>query len=202
MLAICVEHNGNRIATVNTGGFEVLAVHVSGSRDREEFATLDFSGGRYGADNKVSLIWVSELVLNAGDVVSVSLSPPVPVSDQGRTLAELFPEEDWDGEFVMPDIDEAMHEVEARPRFHDAFCFSLDSSSGKRYAGTTRPPESHFALTVLWNHVEPDQAHMSLSSNSLENVRRREGGRKQAYERMTVGSSVSFRLIASALNIN
>ena len=202
MLSICIEHNGNRIATVNSDGFDVLAVNLSGSRDREEFATLDFSGCRNDADDRASLIWISELMLHAGDVVTVSLLPPASVSDQGKTLAELFPDEDWHGEFVMPDIEEAMREVEARPRFHDAFCFSLDSSSGKHYAGTTRPPESQFGLTVLWNFVEPEQAHMSLSSNSLDNVRRREAGRKHVYERMMVGSTVSFRLIASALSIN
>ena len=202
MLAICIEHNGNRISSVNTGGFDVLAVNLSGSRDRREFATLNFSGVRSSGGDKVSLTWISELMLHAGDVVSVSLLPPAEHSDQGKTLAELFPDEDWDGEFAMPDMDEVMREAEARPCFHDAFCFSLDSSSGKRYAGTTRPPESQFALTVLWNFVEPEQAHMSLSSTSLENVRRREAGRKHVYERMRAGSSVSFRLIASALNIN
>ena len=51
MPAICIDYNGSRLATVNTEGFDVLAVRVYGSCDREQFASLDFSGGRYGGDD-------------------------------------------------------------------------------------------------------------------------------------------------------
>lgn len=199
MPAICIDHNGTRRATVNTDRFEVLSVRVHSSCYNEEFARLDFSGGRYGADDKVSLVWINEMPLKAGDEVSLSLVPSAAVGDPGQTPAELFPGYDPDAEFAMPDLDEIRRVLKEKPVFHDAFMFRLDSSCGTHYAGCTRPPEYGFTLSVLWNWLSPEQARLSLTSVSFEDAVQRRMGRDHVREKIKVGDVVSFRMIASSV---
>ncbi|RJG11537.1 hypothetical protein [Massilia cavernae] len=200
MPAICVDCNGKRLATVNTDGFDVLALHVRGAQDQEPAAALDFSGASYGGDEQVSLTWIPALPLALGDVVTVSLTDPVSASDKGKTYEELFPDAGPKEDFKIPPLDQAFfEEIAKRQRFHGGFMFRLDTSSGTHYSGSTRAPEESFNFHVLWDFTRSGRARVGLSTNSLDDIRKREPGRNHVREELTTGGSVSFRVIASSV---
>lgn len=198
MPSICVDLNGKRLATVNSDGFDVLAVHVDGATAQEVLASLDFSG--YSREAEQSRIWINALPLNAGDEVTVSMDAPAEAPDKGTTIAQLYPDAEPAETYEFPKMtDEWFNEIASRRQYHAGFMFRLQSSLGTDYSGSTHKPESGFRFHVLWDFTRQNRARVALSSNSLENIRHRQKGRDHVREELATGRSVTLRVIGSSL---
>lgn len=191
--------DGQTIAAVNTEGYHVLTMHINGSRDSEQLATLDVSGGRYERDMPpVSLTWVSDIPLLANQLVAISMDGQGATSHAGKTIAELFPDEPV-GDATEPRITdftlsaEQMEEIRRRPVFHDKFAFEFKSSRGTDVAVQTAPEEDFFSFSVLWNWMEAE-AYVAVRSSTLDNLEARQPGRSHARERLAVGDHLSFQM--------
>lgn len=198
MPAICVDLNGKRLATVNTDGFDVMAVHVNSATDQEVVASLDFSG--YSQEAKESRIWINAVPLDAGDEVTVSMEAPAASTDKGNTIAELYPDAEPADTYAFPKMtDEWFNEIASRRQYHGGFMFRLRSSVGTDYSGSTHAPESGFGFHVLWDFTRQDRARVGLSSNSLEDLKHRRKWRDHVREELATGGFVSLRVIGSSL---
>jgi hypothetical protein len=194
MPGISVEVNGTRIATINLAGMEVVDLSVSGALDRPPGAIIH-SGGSYRKDGAYSyLIWIAEHALLPGEVLMVSLDESCGIADQGKTIDELYPDEEpcTRTDFT---IDENMAaELRARPRLHEAFLVQADTSSGQHAAAASDDLNTDFSFSLLWDSFRPNQARVRLATHCLDDVLSRTGGTTHLKTTLSVGDSASFVL--------
>jgi hypothetical protein len=182
------------IAAVNTGAYHILSMYIFGTRDSEQLATLDISGGAYEKDAPpMSLTWVSEAPLLANQLVVISMDAHGATSHAGKTVAELFPDEAPCATIDFKLTEDMLEEVRQRPKFHEQFSFEFKSSDGTEIAVQTAPEDLHFSLSVLWNQYE-DEARVALRTSTLADLEARRTGHFHALEKLSVGGQVSFRM--------
>ena len=71
MPALKVSVDGVSVATVCLDDYDVVSISAHGSRIDEDLARLDFSGGSHPENGESThLIWINELPLKVGQVVS------------------------------------------------------------------------------------------------------------------------------------
>jgi hypothetical protein len=196
MPGFSISLNGRNVAVVSTQGLNLLSVRIHGDVVGPEFAALDVSGGNYGeGQENVSLTWVAEQALHPGDQVSITLLDAATSSHAGKTIDELYPEDEqpmgpW------PSMELAFQQLATMPKVRTGFRFEVVSSQGDAIRSQTAPNDHLFAFSVLWNWLHPERARVSLSSNSLEQVEKREGGHDHTEFMLQCGQSVSLRVNA------
>jgi len=196
MPALKVSIDGAPVATVCTDGFDILTVQVHGTLVDSELATLDISGGRYPAvGESTHLIWANDTYLNHGQVVNVAFLENAPTSHAGKTIDELFPDEEPVTQTDFSLTDAMFAEIRARPKARDGFNFRLDMAHGLSVIGETRPADHGFGFSVLWAHTRTEEARVSLHSYSLEELEQRAPGNYYAKERMQFSDSIQFELL-------
>lgn len=94
MPGLAIELNGTHVSTISLSGMDVVDVSVHGALDRNPRAALDAMGGNYADGGYGHLIWVTEKSLSPGEVLSVKLIEACDITDQGRTIQELFPDDE------------------------------------------------------------------------------------------------------------
>jgi len=197
MPALSVSIDGKAIATVCTDGYDVLDVRVSGTRVDEELACLDVSGGSYPQEGESTyLIWVCELPLRPSQLVTISFLESGSSSHKGKTVAEMFPDEEPTTITDFTPTPKMINELQAKPRLREKFSFRLNSSLGTAYVGETEPDEHGFGMSLLWNSSQPERAKVSLHSFSLESLAAHGPLNKHVEEHMHFGGSVRFELVA------
>lgn len=197
MPALSVSIDGVTLATVSTDGYDVLSVRAGGTRIDNELATLDLSGGSYPEFGESTyLTWISDVPLQAGQVVTVTFLETASSSHGGKTIEELFPDEPPSTQTDFKPTAEMFAELRATPTLRDRFSFRLVSSSGTNFAGETAPDEHGFGFTVLWNSSSPERASASLHSYTLNNLEARGPMNNHVEERLRYGEWVQFELVA------
>jgi hypothetical protein len=197
MPAFSVSIDGAMLATVCTDGFDVLNVRASGTRIDDHLADLDISGGSYPENgNHTHLIWVNDLQLHLGQVITVSFLDHASSSHTGKTIDELFPDEEPTTDTDFKPTAEIFTELRKKPMLRDKFSFRLESSSGNTFAGETAPDAHGFGFSILWNSYHPERARVSLHSYTLDGLESRGPMSNHFEERLNFGSSVRFELIA------
>lgn len=194
MPGISVEVNGARVATISLAGREVVDVSVSGALDRDRKASLNAGGNHRVGDAYGYLIWIPEQALLAGDRVCVRLDESCGIADQGKTIEELYPDEEpcTRTDFT---IDEKMAaEVRARPRLHEAFAVQVETSSGELANAASDDRNTDFSFSVLWDSSRPNQARVRLATHCLDDVLARTGGTTHLKTTLAMGDSASFVL--------
>jgi hypothetical protein len=194
MPGISVEVNGTRIATISLAGQEVVDVSVSGSLERQPKAMLHAGGNHRVEDGYGYLIWIDERALLPGDVLRVSLDESCGIADQGKTIDELYPDEEpcTRTDFT---IDENMAaELRARPRLHEAFLVQAETSSGQQATAASDDLNTDFSFSLLWDSSRPNQARVRLATHCLDDVLARTGGTTHLKTMLSVGDSASFVL--------
>lgn len=94
MPALSVSVDGNELATVAIGDVTMMNASLSGQRWDHDAATLRMDGGNYDTrDGQPYRIWINEVPIEAGQIVTVSCIADTPTSHAGKTIAELFPDE-------------------------------------------------------------------------------------------------------------
>lgn len=173
-----VSVDGIQVAAVSTESLDVLSVNLSGTKIDEEFSGLGVSGGRYPSDGaSTHLIWLSELVVQPGQRVRVEVAASGSTSHAGKTIDELFPEDNADGEDSEEPKDSPLSRdavvdgIAARLQVRPGYCLGVESSSGTRCAANLSTEEHGFGVTFLWNSGRPERVSASLHTYSLEQLR-------------------------------
>jgi hypothetical protein len=197
MPAFRISVDDDVMATVNTEGFDLITVHVSGNRTWECRAMVDVAAGRYppGAPSSY-LIFLPDMQLLAGQRVTIALLADGVTGPAGKTIDELYPDESSLPETHDFSItDDRMAEIAALPVWHDSFAFDYLASDGTSMAIQTPPEDDSFSLSLLWDSMGgANPARVSLTSNNIVNVQARKFGTLYAEQRLEVGGYVSLTL--------
>jgi hypothetical protein len=167
-----------QLAAVSTHGLDVLTVNLGGSKVDEEFARLEFSGGRFPHDgSSAHMIWLSEVVVLPGQRVRVQVAASGSNSHPGKTIEELFPDEGGEKEEsetfdFSPEARAAvLDDLEKRPQIHPAYSFEVKNSSGQTFHGRLSADEHGFGASFLWNSTRPERVSASLHTYTLAQLR-------------------------------
>ena len=187
--------NGIRIATIDLTGMQVVDVSVTGALVREKKATLDAMGGNYADGENGFLIWINEHALLPGDLLSISFNEHCDISDQGKTMEELFPDEEPCTRSDFRISDEMAAEIRARPRLHDIFIVQAQTSSSQPIRATSDELNTDFSFRFLWDSTRPDEARVRLATYCLDDVLARTGGNQHLKTTLSLAESASFSLV-------
>ncbi len=164
--------NGTLLAQVRTDGYDVVSVAVQGTCVEDEVAELMMTGLKCPENGKpVYLTWINSYRLKAGDLVEVTIQDEGDTSHEGKTLAELFPEEVEPNEQMdfTPTTD-LFAKLRSKTRLREGFRFELETSRGSTYLGKTGDKGHGFGFTVLWNIQRPRRANLSLHSYTIDSL--------------------------------
>lgn len=198
MPSVSVLLEGELVATVSTSGYDVVSVHVHGTRIDDEFATLEMSGGVYPENGESThLIWINSRELRPGQLIEVRFQEKGETLHPGKTIEELFPE----GQSVDEPEDfkptQAMFaELRARPSRREGFSFQLLGSAGASFAGRTDSADHGFGFCVLWNSHRPERATYSLHAYTLDELETRAPMKDFVREYVEAPHAVSLRVDA------
>ncbi len=198
MPAICVLLDGVLLATVNTYGYDVVSVHVHGTRIDDDIATLEMSGGSYPKDaESTHLIWINSLELRPGQQIEVRFQETGETFPQGKTIDELFPGESTDGTSTDFRPTEGMFdELRAKPSHRDSVSLRLLSSTGTTFVGQTASSDHGFGFSLVWNSYHVNRAHNSLHAYTLDELESRKPMRDFVNEYVNVPYAVTLQVDA------
>lgn len=197
MLSIAISLDGTHLAPVCCDGFDVVSVRVGGTRVEEECATVGMSAGAYPDQGEsTNLMWVNEVAVLPGQTVAVSLLEASIMSHSGKTIAELFPDEERSNVDDFKPTPEMFQELRVKPRHRDGWSFWLSSTPGTLYTGRTAPEEHGFGFSVLWNMHRPERASVSLHSYTIDSLEHQTPMHDHVREHLQLGQSVAITVDA------
>jgi len=194
MAGLVVKVNGRLLASVSNADLNLISVYVHGDVIREEFAALEVTGGLYGhGDADKHLIWVNDHEVSRDDEVEISFGEDVSTSHAGRTIDELHPEpssQDGSGQ----SIDDLFEELSSRPKVREKFAFELTPPKGEVIRSSTGADDFAFHFSAMWKWTKPEEARVSLASNTLEKIVSRQDGLNHAKLTLQFGEKVTLRI--------
>ena len=191
---LAISLNGTELVTVSSDGLNILSVRVAGDRITPEFATLDVTGGLYGEEeDQKHLIWEPDRVISPGDEIAVTLLENATTSRPGKTIEELYPE-DREPDGPWQPIEQVFQDLAQRPVVREGFNFAVTPPSCRSIRAETLPNDHSFGFSVTWVWLHPERVRVSLSSNTLDGIAKREGGSTHAEFRLQYGQRVLFRV--------
>ena len=195
MPALSLSIDGITIATVNTDKLNVLDVNVHGTLVNE-YANLHFAGGFHPEKGEPTyLTWINELPLEIGQIVAVSFLDHALTSQKGKTIEELYPDEDLTNTENFKPFPEVVKEIRVMKKQREMFSFKTVSSQGNVLIGQTSPEEHGFGFSALWNAWQPEHVSVSLHTYTLENLESRTSLNYLTKEKISLGSEVQFVLL-------
>jgi hypothetical protein len=191
---LAISLNGTELVTISSDDLNILDVRVFGDRITPEFANLEISGGLYGdEENQKHLIWEPGRSISPGDEITVTLLENAWTSLPGKTIEELYLE-DKQAHGPWRPIEQVFQYLAQRPIVRDRFTFTVTPSSSRSIHAETLSDDHSFSFSVTWVWLHPERARVSLSSNTLEGIAKREGGSTHAEFRLQYGQHVQFRV--------
>jgi len=194
MPGITIELNGTHVATIDLARMEVVDVSVHGALDQNPKASLHAMGGNYSEGGCGHLIWVADQSLLPGETLSVKLTDECCISDKGRTIQELYPDDELSTQTDFTINDEMAAEIRARPRLHEAFSVQVETSNGQNAAALSNELNTSFSFGVLWNFIRPTEVRVRLNTHCLDDVLARKVGTNHLEGVLSFGDSASFSL--------
>lgn len=194
MPCLLIELDGKPVATIDLNGMVVVEASVHGALDQNPRAMLHASGGNYAEGACGHLIWVTEHPLLPGEVVSVKLCETCTNPDRGKTIDELYPDEEPLTKTDFTISDEMAAALRARPKLHDAFSVRVKTSQGQQAVAESDDRNTSFTFSVLWDSTRSSQARVHLSTHCLDDVLARKIGTKHLASVLSFGESASFSL--------
>jgi len=194
MAGFRVTVNGKQLASVSNEGLNIVTVQIHGDVIGEELAVIDVFGGLYeGNETDSHLIWVNDYEITSGDEVEVTFWDDIGTSHRGKTIEELHPET---GQQIGPwqPMEEIFKDLVKKPRLRKKFSFELVPSHGEIIHSSTGPNEYMFHFSAMWKWLKPEEARVSLTSNSLEGIEKRTDGEKHAGFSFQFGQGVKLRV--------
>jgi hypothetical protein len=185
------------VATVDTAGREVVAVHVGGTRVDEDYADLNVSGGVYGHEGQSNhRIWVNQMPLRIGQTVAVELLEHGIANGSGQTIEELYP--DHKPELSPPSTSRAelFDELRRASQIRSGYTVRLVPNDGSPTTLVTTSAEHGFGFSALWNNLHPNRMSVSLHTYTIDGVEAEMPGRDTYRGKLGLGSNVRLQLVA------
>jgi hypothetical protein len=193
MPALTVTLNGQFLVSVGTEGFDIVDVGISGDVLGPQHATLRVSGGSYPAGRPSTyLIWDDERHLSPGDRVSVEFSATGSTSRPGRTIEELYRDEEPMTSPAPETPEKMVEELKRRPKHFSSLAFELLNAEGRSVRAETLPSEHGYGFTVLWDSWRPETARAAVHTYTLDSLITKEDGRYHSNARLSYGQGVTF----------
>lgn len=183
---------------IDLTGMDMVDVSVHGALDSTQKATLEAWGGNYAVGGSGHLIWIAERALLPSEVLTVKLSDKYDkcdIADQGKTIAELYPD---DEPCTISDFsidDQRAAEIRARPRLHEDFIVQAETSSAKQVTAASDERNTDFTFNILWHNLWPTQARVRLATYCLTDVLARTAGTEHLQTMLCSNDSASFVLL-------
>ena len=195
MAVMSIAVDGATVAAVDLAQVDMLAVHLSGNLTRADAATLSCHGGTYPRNAPSTFrIWV-EQALSGREQVTVTLADSAPAAQltQGKTIAEMFPDEPPCERTDFTPTPAQDQELRNRPRVREGFSWALRTSTGIDLSGRNGADDDSITFSVVWTPDYPTQVRVNASTTNVDNLIRREGGTRLYNGMLDVGDSVTFR---------
>jgi len=195
MAVMHVTVDGATVAAVDLAQVDMFAVHLYGDLTSDHVAALSCHGGTYPEDGPSTFrLWVEKGLLEHAPLVTVTLADSAPAAQltQGKTIAEMFPDQPPCERTDFTPTPAEEDELRDRPRVREGFSWALRTSTGIDLSGRNGADDDSFAFSVLWTQDRPTQARVNASTTNVENVIRRAGGTKLYNGMLNVGDSVTF----------
>jgi hypothetical protein len=195
MTVMVVTVDGAQAAAVDLAQMDMLAVHISGDLTRPGLANLSCHGGTYPDDGDSTFrIWAEQDLDGPQRAITVALLEQAPAGPltQGKTIAELYPDEPPCERTDFTPTPAEEDEMRSRPRLRDAFSWSLHTADGTQLQGRNGPGDDSFGFSVVWTADRPAQARVHGSTTNIDNVLARRGGTELYRGSLAVGESVMF----------
>lgn len=167
---------------------------VHGALDQNPKASLHAMGGNYSEGGCGHLIWVADQSLLPGETLSVKMTDECCIADKGRTIQELYLDDEFSTQTDFTINDEMAAEIRARPRLHEAFSVQVETSNGQNAAALSNELNTSFTFGVLWNFTRPTEVRVRLNTHCLDDVLARKVGTNHLEGVLTFGDSASFSL--------
>ena len=196
MSAITVELDGTLLTTIDLDKLEVVDVSVHGALHQNPKARLSAHGGNFSQGGGGYLIWISEDSVPAGKVLTVKFADSCGVSDKGKTIRELFPDETVSKRTDFTIDSQMAAELRSRPRLYEKFTVSVESPDDVHSTVTSDDRNTDFIFGILWDATRPTQARLRFATYCLEDVLARREGTVHIKTTILFGESASFRLVS------
>lgn len=194
MAGFLVTVNGKQLVSVSNEGLNIFTVQIHGDVIGEELATIEVFGGHYGdGESDKHLIWVDDYEITAKDEVEVIFCKNIDTSHPGKTIEELHPEAENQSGPWQP-IEEISKDLAKQPRLRDKLTVELVPPHGESIRASTADDEYGFHFIAMWRWLKPEEARVSLTSNSLEGIAKQVAGLKHAGFSLQFGQGVKLRV--------
>ena len=195
MPGISVQVNGERVATIDLAGLNLVNVFVHGTLDGEQHATLSAHGGDYGNGRGGHLIWIAEHALLPGEVVTFTYLETCEGGDQGKTIAQLWPDAEADTRTDFSIDSQMAAEIRSRPRLRESFHVRVETSAGLRVTATSDDRNTDFNFSLLWSGIGEARARLRLETYCFDDVLNGPGGTEHLKTPVSFGGSASFTVV-------
>lgn len=196
MAGITVEFDGTKLTTIELDKLEVVDVSVHGALDQNPKARLSAFGGNYSHGGGGHLIWISESSVPEGKVLTVRFTDSCGISDKGRTIQELFPDDISCKQIDFTINSEMAAELRSRPRLYEKFTVSAESSHGAHSTVASDDRNTDFTFNILWDWTRQNQARLRFATYCLDDVLARREGTVHIKATISFDESASFTLVS------
>jgi len=197
MPALRISIDETHVLTVSADGLDLVDVRVSATKVESDLAAVEVHGGSYSKpDESRFLFWLEHRPLQAGQRVSVEFSQDGESSWPGKTVEELYPDEQAETEETQspfPSREAMLDQLTLRAHEHDRLSCKVNLPT-RSVEAETEPEEHGYAFGVSWHSHRPNRARVSLHTYSIESMRLNENGVSHVQESLSFGESVSLEV--------
>ena len=194
MAGFRIKVNEKELVSVSNEDFNILTVQVQGDVLGDELAEIEMHGGYYGEDKpKTHYIWLNGYEVKESDEIEIEFLENLETSTPGKTIEELFPENDEKNE-TSESMEELFSYLSQQPRKRQGFSIELEHSSGDIKRCLIPPEDYSFMFIIMWKWHAPERASVSLTSNTLEGVAKQKSGTAHARAKLSFGEGVKIRV--------
>jgi hypothetical protein len=192
---LIVRINKKVIASVCSENLNIISVRVGGDVISSEVATLDVTGGYYGAPEETRhLLWVTDHEILEQDEVEIEFLQFSENSHMGKTIEETFPEAIDEAKEQPQDINDLAEFLHKQPSVRKGFDICVRVGDAKEQVFEVREPNYLFSISAMWDWKSLDSAKLWVSSSTIQSIVTRQSGTSYLRQRMGTGQSVRIRI--------
>lgn len=194
---LVVRVNNEVVAAVSSENFNILSIRIHGDVLSPEIAVLDVTGGYYGGPEETKhLIWVNDKELSELDEVEIQFQDIPASSHAGKTIKEIYPEDDASADKHPLDIAELAGFLRGQPRLRNGFDLHVRVSDADPQIFSVRDPDHSFFISAMWDWKSIDSAKLSVSSTTIQNIAEQKSGANYLRRRLRGSQSVHVRIVS------
>ncbi|WP_281851815.1 hypothetical protein [Dyella sp. GSA-30] len=189
--------NNEVVAALSSENFNILSVRIHGDVLSPEIAVLDVTGGYYGDPEETKhLIWVNDHELSELDEVEIQFQDIPTSSHAGKTIKEIYPEEDASVDDNPLDIAELADLLREQPRLRNGFDLHVRVSDADPQIFSVKDPDHSFFVSIMWDWKSIDSVKLSVSSTTIQNIAEQKSGTDYLRRRLRGGESVHVSIVS------